>query len=272
MTRKQLSFSKMHGIGNDFVVVDHRGQRDRISSDVARRIADRHTGVGFDQLIEILDSTQSDIRLVFWNADGSEAGACGNGTRCAAAKVMDATGSDTLTMETSRGQLIGKTTEHGVSINMGDPLLNWDQVPLAQDVDPQNLPLDGAPVAVGMGNPHAVFFIDDAENCDPAIRGPIVERDPLFPKGTNVEFASLTAPDRIRMRVWERGAGITRACGSGACATAVAAHLRGMTGRKVWLDLDGGSLLIDWRNDGVWMTGATAHVFDGLLMQDWVDG
>jgi diaminopimelate epimerase len=128
-----------------------------------------------------------------------------------------------------------------------------------------HLPLPGDPVAVGMGNPHCVIFLPDADTADVARDGARLERDPLYPQGTNVEFASLTGPDRLRMRVWERGTGITLACGSGACATAVAAHLRGLTGRRVTLDLDGGALEVDWRDDGVWMTGPTAHVFDGWL-------
>ncbi len=150
-----------------------------------------------------------------------------------------------------------------VSVNMGQPQLDWAEVPLARAADTLHLPLPGDPVGVGMGNPHCVLFVPNAESADVAGEGPRLEHDPLYPEGTNVEFASLTAPDRIRMRVWERGTGITLACGSGACATAVAAHLRGLTGRRVTLDLDGGPMEIDWRDDGVWMTGPTAHVFDG---------
>lgn len=271
MAVKQLSFVKMHGIGNDFVVVDHRASAARINAAQARAIADRHTGVGFDQLIELRDSVTADLALVFWNADGSLAGACGNGTRCAAAYVMAQNGAKHLTIETARGMLAARDTQEGISINMGAPLLGWRDIPLARDMDPMALPLEGSPVAVGMGNPHAVFFVSDAARTDPADRGPVVESDPLFPEGTNVEFATVTGPDHIRMRVWERGAGITRACGSGACAVAVAAHLRGLTGRRVRVDLDGGTLLIDWREDGIWMTGPTEHVFDGSFRAGWLD-
>jgi diaminopimelate epimerase len=152
---------------------------------------------------------------------------------------------------------------------MGPPQLDWREIPLVRAVDPLHLPLPGDPVAVGMGNPHCVFFVADADAVDPAASGPGIEHDPLFPQRTNVEFASLIAPDRLRMRVWERGTGVTLACGSGACATAVAAHLRGLTGRRVTLDLDGGTLEVDWREDGVWLSGPTAHVFDGRLPPGW---
>jgi diaminopimelate epimerase len=261
-----LGFLKMHGLGNDFVVIDSRGREAVTTAALARALGDRHRGVGFDQLAEIREDETADIRLDFWNADGSRAGACGNATRCVADLVLRDTGQPRLTLATARGLLQAMRRPDGlVSVNMGPPQLAWDEVPLASPVDPLHLPLPGDPVAVGMGNPHCVIFLPDAEAADVAGDGPLLERDALFPQGTNVEFASLTAPDRIRMRVWERGAGITQACGSGACATAVAAHLRGLTGRQVFLDLDGGTLEIDWRADGVWMTGPTAHVFDGWL-------
>jgi diaminopimelate epimerase len=256
----------MHGLGNDFVVIDSRGRGAVTTAALARALGDRHRGVGFDQLAEIRADEAADIRLDFWNADGSRAGACGNATRCVADLVLRATGQNTMTLATERGLLHAVRRGDGlVSVNMGAPQLAWDEVPLAGPVDMLHLPLPGDPVAVGMGNPHCVIFLPDAEAADVAGDGARLERDALFPQGTNVEFASLTATDRIRMRVWERGAGITQACGSGACATAVAAHLRGLTGRQVTLDLDGGTLEIDWRADGVWMTGPTAHVFDGWL-------
>jgi diaminopimelate epimerase len=261
-----LSFRKMHGLGNDFVVIDSRGRGAVTTAALARALGDRNRGVGFDQLAEIRDDPSADIRLDFWNADGSRAGACGNATRCVADMVLAETGSAGLTLATDRGMLAATRRADGlVSVNMGVPQLTWDTVPLSGPVDLMHLPLPGDPVAVGMGNPHCVIFLPDAEAAEVARDGARLERDPLYPQGTNVEFASLTGPDRLRMRVWERGAGITLACGSGACATAVAAHLRGLTGRQVALDLDGGTLEIDWRDDGVWMTGPTAHVFDGWL-------
>lgn len=261
-----LPFMKMHGLGNDFVVIDSRGHGALITAALARALGDRNRGVGFDQLAEIRDADDADFTLDFWNSDGTRAGACGNATRCVADHVMQATGQDSVSIKTARGILCARRRADGqVSVNMGQPQLDWAEVPLARPTDTLHLPLPGVPVAVGMGNPHCVLFVPDADAADVAGLGALLEHDPLFPEGTNVEFAALTAPDRLRMRVWERGAGITLACGSGACATAVAAHRRGLTGRRVLLDLDGGSLEIDWRDDGVWMTGPTAHVFDGRL-------
>ncbi len=262
-----LPFRKMHGAGNDFVVIDRReGGSRAITPALARLIGDRNRGVGFDQLAEIIEGTDgADIGLVFWNADGSQAGACGNATRCVADLVMGQTGRDRLAIRTARGMLRAERRGAQVWVNMGPPQLDWAEVPLARAVDTRHLPLPGDPVAVGMGNPHAVFFVADADAVDPADRGPAVEHDPLFPARTNVEFVSVTAPDRLRMRVWERGTGVTLACGSGACAVAVAAHLRGLTGRQVVLDLDGGQLATDWQADGVWLTGPVAHVFDAVL-------
>jgi diaminopimelate epimerase len=267
-----LPFMKMHGAGNDFVVIDSRLREGAVVTPaLARALGDRNRGVGFDQLAEIRPATGADFELDFWNSDGSRAGACGNATRCVADHVMRDMGKAAVTLRTGRGMLVARRLPDGrVNVNMGPPQLDWREVPLAREVDPLHLPLDGDPVAVGMGNPHCVFFVADAEAVDVAARGARVEADPLYPQRTNVEFASLTSPDRLRMRVWERGTGITLACGSGACATAVAAHLRGLTGRQVALDLDGGVLEIDWRDDGVWMTGPVAHVFDGWLSAEFL--
>lgn len=267
-----LPFRKMHGAGNDFVVIDSRGRAGAVVTPaLARALGDRNRGVGFDQLAEIRDSDQADFALDFWNNDGTRAGACGNATRCVSDLVMRGLGRDSVTLVTARGGLSAVRLADGrVSVNMGHPQRDWAEVPLAREVDVMHLPLPGDPVAVGMGNPHCVMFVADAEAVDLPALGPVYEHDPLFPQRTNVEFASLTGPDRLRMRVWERGAGITLACGSGACATAVAAHLRGLTGRHVLLDLDGGVLEIDWRADGVWMSGPVAHVFDGWLSPDYL--
>ena len=259
-----LPFMKMHGLGNDFVVIDARNGDDPVTPALARALGDRNRGVGFDQLAVILPAQGADFRIKFWNSDGTEAGACGNATRCVSDFMMAQMGVNEVTLVTQRGQLSAVRRADGlVSVNMGAPILDAPLIPV--NGDPMALPLAGDPVAVGMGNPHCVFFVEDAESVDVAGWGAQVEHDPLFPDATNVEFASLTGPDHLRMRVWERGTGITLACGSGTCATAVAAHLRGLTGRKVVVDVDGGTLEIDWREDGVWMTGATAHVFSGHL-------
>jgi diaminopimelate epimerase len=267
-----LRFMKMHGAGNDFVVIDSRGREAQVSAGLAKALGDRNRGVGFDQLAEITNSDEADFRLVFWNSDGSQAGACGNATRCVSDYVMRGLGVDSVSLVTARGGLLAKRAADGrVWVNMGQPQLDWRQIPLAGEVDHLCLPLPGDPVAVGMGNPHCVHFVADAEAVDLTRIGPAVEHDPLFPQRTNVEFAQLISPGRLRMRVWERGTGITLACGSGACATGVAAHLRGLTGRKVALEVDGGTLEVDWRDDGVWLSGPVAKVFDGVLSPDYLE-
>ncbi len=262
-----LRFRKMHGAGNDFVVIDSRHGAAVTTPALARALGDRNRGVGFDQLAELRPGDGSaDFALDFWNADGTRAGACGNATRCVCDLVMAETGRSTVSLRTARGLLHAQRLPDGrVSVNMGPPQRLWHDIPLARAVDPLHLPLEGDPVALGMGNPHCVFFVPDATAVDLPTLGPRIEHDPLFPQRTNVEFASLTAPGHLRMRVWERGTGITLACGSGACATAVAAALRGLTGRQVTLDVDGGTLSVDWRDDGVWLTGPVATVFDGWL-------
>ena len=267
-----LPFMKMHGLGNDFVVLDMRGRASVMSPALARAIGDRHRGVGFDQLAEIFTGTGDDsIELVFWNADGSTAGACGNATRSVAEYLLRGSGAASMSIRTERG-LLGAVWEGDVvNVNMGDPVLDWAGIPLARTVDTMNLPLPGDPVAVGMGNPHCVFFVDDAEAVDVAKEGAAMEHDPLFPEATNVEFATVRPDGSIRMRVWERGTGITLACGSGACATAVAAQRRGLTDGPVRMELDGGWMTLDWRADGVWMAGPTMHVFDGVFTRDFLE-
>lgn len=262
-----LPFRKMHGAGNDFVVIDRRAGGPAVTPSLARAVGDRHRGVGFDQLAEMLPAEGADLGLVFWNADGSTAGACGNATRCVAALVMDQTGAERLSIRTERGLLRAEARGGRIWVNMGPPVLDWQGVPLAREVDLLHLPLPGDPVAVGMGNPHCVFLVPDAEAVALETEGPRLEHDPLFPARTNVEYASLLAPDRLRMRVWERGTGVTLACGSGACAVAVAAHLRGLTGRRVAIEADGGLLEADWREDGVWLTGPVATVFEARLAE-----
>jgi diaminopimelate epimerase len=266
-------FMKMHGLGNDFVVYDRREGGGRPPAALVRALADRHRGVGFDQLAVVESDEQADARLTFFNADGSESAACGNATRCIARWLMDETGKTRLALRTGRGVLEAVDAGGGLtSVNMGQPLTGWRDIPLARAADTLHLPIEGDPVATSMGNPHCTFFVEDAEAVDLAARGPVIERHPLFPERTNVQFAHLAGPDTLRMRVWERGTGITLASGSSSCAVAVAAARRGLTGRRVRVILDGGEIEIDWREDGVWMTGPTAHVFDGTLTAAFLEG
>lgn len=261
-----LPFMKMHGLGNDFVVIDRRFGGAAISADLARAVADRHRGVGFDQLAVIEQDPDADASIIFFNADGSLSAACGNATRCIARHLMTELGRENVTLRTERGLLACRDAGDGLtSVNMGAPILNWHDIPLSREVDTLNLPLEGSPVATSMGNPHCTFFVPDAEAVDLAVRGSAVERDPLFPQRTNVQFVHVVGKDHLRMRVWERGTGVTLASGSSSCAATVAAARRGLTGRSVVIDLDGGRIAVDWREDGVWMTGPTAHVFDGVL-------
>ena len=267
-----MDFMKMHGLGNDFVVIDRRGGGVPVTPALARAIGDRHRGVGFDQLAVIKDDDVSDAHLTFYNADGSESAACGNATRCIARHLMDEIGRDHLVLRTPRGALTCRDAGNGAtSVNMGQPILDWRGIPLAEDADTLHLPIEGDPVATGMGNPHCTFFVDDTDAVDLVARGAELEHHPLYPQRTNVQFVSLIGPDHLRMRVWERGVGVTLASGSSSCAVTVAAARRGLTSRTVKLDLDGGRIEVDWRDDGVWMTGPSAHVFTGHLTDAFLE-
>ena len=267
----KFPFMKMHGLGNDFVVVDARHEKLDITPDLAKGIAHRQLGVGFDQLT-VIETGAGDAHLTFYNADGSTSGACGNATRCIARHLMDESGKKELHLTTDRGDLFARDAGEGLtSVNMGHPQLLWEEIPLAEAMDTLELPIEGAPTATGMGNPHCTFFVEDAERIPLEEFGPRYEHHPLYPERTNVQVAHLLGADHLRMRVWERGVGVTMASGSSSCATAVAAARRGLTSRKVQIDLDGGTLWIDWRDDGVWMTGATMHVFSGHFTRAFLE-
>ncbi|MFK7761897.1 MAG: diaminopimelate epimerase [Roseobacter sp.] len=266
-----LPFMKMHGLGNDFFVVDARDQAIQISSSLAQALGDRHCGVGFDQLAIITEGATG-VHLTFYNTDGSQAGACGNATRCIARHLMNELGVKELVLTTERGTLRAKDAgENLTSVNMGTPQLDWADIPLAQEVDTLHLPIEGTPAATGMGNPHCTFFVDDITKVDVPKIGSEHENHLLFPERTNVQVAQIIGTDHIRMKVWERGVGMTLASGSSSCAVAVAAVRRELTGRKVQIDLDGGTIFIDWQEDGVWMTGPTRHVFSGRVTQEFLD-
>lgn len=267
-----LPFLKMHGLGNDFVIIDARSAESPVTESMARAIGERHFGVGYDQLVVLTKTDGADVDMVFWNSDGSLSDACGNASRCIARLVMDETGAKELILRSGNGLLAARLSDDGmISINMGQPQLTWDTVPLARDVDLIELPIEGAPGAAGMGNPHCVFVVDDADAVDLVGRGSAIETHALFPQRTNVEFVHIIDRQTIRQRTFERGAGVTLACGSGACAVAVVAHRKGLTDRAVTIQLDGGELQIDWRDDGVWMTGPTTLVFEGVLSPEFLE-
>jgi diaminopimelate epimerase len=268
-------FVKMHGLGNDFVVIDAREQPLDLDDAAARKIADRHTGVGCDQLI-VMEQPQNgkglaDVVMRIRNADGGEVAACGNASRCVADLVMRETGRDNIVIETAAGLLDAQRASGGrIAVDMGAAKLDWRDIPLGEPQDTGRLNLSlgplKEPVAVSMGNPHAVFFVDNAEAIDLKNLGPVLEHHKLFPERANIGVAQVIDRGRIRLRVWERGTGITLACGTGACAALVAAARRGLTERKAIVAVDGGELEIEWLKDGhVLMTGPVAVSFSGEL-------
>lgn len=257
----------MNGLGNAFAIFDARGGAPFIMrSDMAKAVADPQTGIGCDQVIVMERALDADVFMRIWNADGSEVNACGNATRCVAWHIMEETGRDRATVQTEAGILkavrVGKTI---IGVDMGPPKLGWEDIPLAERMDTRGIdvklgPIDNPylsrPGAVNMGNPHCVFFVEDVMDMAVEKIGPMVEFHPMFPQQVNVGFAEVRGDDAIRLRVWERGAGLTKACGTGACAAVVAAHRRRLTGRTVTVELDGGDLFIEWRPDNhVYMTG-----------------
>lgn len=266
-----IRFLKMHGLGNDFVVIDARDAADPVDAALAKALGDRHRGVGFDQLAVIRSGSGVAAEVDYWNSDGSMADACGNATRCVAQLLLAETKTDNLTLRTGRGDLYCEDAGNGlIRVNMLHPQLTWAEVPLARDVDLNALPIEGKPGAAGMGNPHCVFVVADISAVNLAQIGPQIEHHPLFPQRTNVEFCQILDRQNVRLRVWERGGMVTLACGSGACAAAVVLHRQGHTDSAITLHLDGGELHIDWRDDGVWMTGATALVFEGTLSPEFL--
>ena len=265
-------FIKMHGCGNDFVIFDDRAGTLGLTPAVAAHISDRHFGVGCDQFI-VLEPARpgADVFMRIRNPDGGEAGACGNATRCVAHVLHAETGNRTPIIQTISGLLPAEILDgRRVRVDMGPARLGWQDVPLAHPADTLHLPLALGPVsdpaAASMGNPHATFFVDDVEALDLASLGPALEHAAIFPDRANIGFAQILAPDRIRLRLWERGAGLTLACGSGACATMVNAARRGLTGRHARIIADGGELDLAWRDDGhVLMTGPVATAFKGAI-------
>jgi len=278
MTR--IAFRKMHGLGNDFVVLDQRREPAPIDAAAARAIADRHTGIGCDQvlLLEPPRGAGAQVFMRILNPDGGEAEACGNGTRCVAGLIAAESGLRAVTIETAAGLLVATLDEAGTAtVDMGAPRLGWRDIPLSREMDTLHVELRrGAlsnPVCTNMGNPHATFFVDDAEAIDLAALGPLLEHDTLFPERANIGVATVRDRHTIRLRVWERGVGITRACGSGACAALVAAHRSGLAGERATVMLDGGNLEISWPDRGhVLMSGPAALSFEGSFDAALLEG
>ncbi|NLH81005.1 MAG: diaminopimelate epimerase [Phyllobacteriaceae bacterium] len=275
-----IPFRKMNGLGNDFLVLDARAGSPRLAPEEIARLADRKTGIGFDQMITIERSPAgADAFMRIHNADGGEVSACGNATRCIGWVLMKEKDAPAVTIETRAGLLFASDAGEPemVTVDMGEPRLKWDEIPLAEpfadtraielQIGPIDAPILHSPSCVSMGNPHAIFWVDDVEAYDLETIGPMLENHPIFPERANISLAHVTGPSSLTLKVWERGAGLTRACGTGACAAAVAAHRTRRTGRRVTVTLPGGDLLIDWReSDGhVMMTGPIETEFTGTI-------
>jgi diaminopimelate epimerase len=270
-------FVKMNGCGNDFVVVDALARPFTPDADQVRALSDRQTGQGFDQLIAIEPSSKGDAFMRVWNADGGSVQTCGNALRCVGWMLMEANGSDSVTIDTLGGPTVARRAgPDRITVDMGPPRLDWTEIPLAEEMDTRGIELQIGPIdapvlhtpgAVSMGNPHVVFFTDRLDDAFVTGSGSLIEHHPLFPEGVNVGFAHVLAPDRIRLRVWERGAGLTKACGTGACAALVAASRRGLTGRLATVVVDGGELDIHWdeATGHVLMTGPVEVERTGML-------
>jgi diaminopimelate epimerase len=276
MQAQAIQFRKMNGLGNDFVVLDARSRALPLSPDAVRAVADRKEGIGCDQVVALEPSHRADVFMRIWNADGGEVGACGNAARCVAALVAAERGAPNVRIETESGVLAATVNDDGgVTIDMGAPRFAWNEIPLAEPVhDTRQIaigPIDdkalNSPSAVNVGNPHCLFFVDDVEAHDLASLGPTLEHHPLFPERANISLVQVLSPAHLKLRTWERGAGLTRACGTAACAAAVAAARRELAGRKVRVSLPGGDLAIEWRErDGhILMTGPYALDYESTL-------
>lgn len=271
-----IPFLKMDGLGNDFAVIDERKQSFGLSNKDIVKMANRKTGVGFDQLIVIANPAnpkEHAAAMKIYNADGSAAGACGNGTRCIGKVLLEETGLSSLKIEAPGERILEVFAGKMITANMGKPNLDWKSIPLAENIDTLELPKIVAglprPVAVNVGNPHAVFFVSDLEKVDVEKQGALVEKHHLFPERTNVEFVEVKKPNHLRMKVWERGAGITKACGTGACASLVAAVRKGLAQNSAKVEMDGGELNITWSENGdILMTGAAHQSFAGNFFPD----
>lgn len=278
-----LPFRKMQGLGNDFVVIDLRDMPVAFTQPQLERIADRRFGIGCDQLILLETSSRADVRMRIFNPDGGEVGACGNATRCIAMLIGDETGKDAIRIETQAGLLVGTRRDGLIAVDMGLPELGWQQIPLAGiGSDTLRVPLDVSAIeprlpgwftAVNMGNPHGIFLVEDAKALPLAVIGPQLETHPIFPEKANISLVSPAGPNQFIVRVWERAAGITLACGTAACAVAVAVARLGLAEGRITINLPGGDLVIERDAQGhVIMIGAAATSFTGVLSGAWLAG
>ncbi|RQR61982.1 diaminopimelate epimerase [Burkholderia sp. Bp9125] len=269
-----IPFHKMHANGDDFVIVDLRGQASLVDRDLAHAMGDRQRGIGFNQLAVMSDCDDAAARVTFWNPDGSTLDACGSATRGVALRVLRKTGASSAVLRTARGLLTCSTAANGlITVDMGTPLVGWRQVPLAHEADTLALPLPGAPAACNMGNPHCTFFVDDANTIDVAALGPAIESHPLFPLKTNVHFVQVIDPARIRLRIWERGGGVPLGSGSCSCGAVVNGIRRGLLRASVAVECDGGVVMVEWDGHaGVLLTGPVEAVYSGVWSAEPASG
>ncbi len=275
-----IPFRKMNGLGNDFVILDARGRPIEVTAEDAHRIADRSRGVGCDQLIVLEPSQRADVFMRIYNSDGSEVGACGNAARCVALIIAQDSGRSDVTVETS-SEVLQASVESAdrITIDLGAPHFSWNEIPLAEpaedarcidlQIGPAEAPVLKSPSVVNVGNPHAIFWVDDVGAYDLGRIGPLLENDPIFPERANISLAQIDSRSALTLRTWERGAGLTKACGTGASAAVVAAARKNLTDRKVTVSLPGGNLLIEWTPENrVLMTGPAELEFEGTLEPD----
>ena len=263
----ELQFTKMHGCGNDFVVIDNRNQQLELHKDEIKLICDRHYGIGCDQLVVIKRANKKNVSVyaLFWNSDGSVSATCGNATRCIASILFRETKREILHIETQNGVIAcHKKNNELISVNIGKPRTAWNEIPLSKDVSTLKLPIEGEPTATNFGNPHCTFFVDDLNQVDVQTQGPITEEDVLFPQKTNVQFVKILDRAHIKMKVWERGSGITLSSGSSSCAAVDSGIRRGLLDNRVEVVLEGGTVEVEKKLTGVWLTGPTKHVFSGI--------
>ncbi len=261
----------MHGLGNDFAIIDARETVVELKSDFIRVLSNRNFGIGFDQLAVIYKTDNSSVaaHLKFWNSDGSPSATCGNATRCIARMLMEELKTDSINLSTDFTILESRRDNFGnIAVNMGIPLFGWSDIPLAYECDTSDLPIEGNPIATNIGNPHCTFLVENIDDYSISQFGQKYENHELFPERTNVQLAQILNNSEIRVKVWERGAGITMSSGSSSCAVTVAASRRGLIGKKSRIILDGGELEVVWGKDGVWMSGETAHVYDGTISNE----
>ena len=278
MTSDHIPFIKMNGLGNDFVVIDARGGSYGLSEKQIRAISDRNTGIGCDQFITLEPSDSADVFMRIHNADGGEVEACGNATRCVGDLLFRETGRDNITVDTSAGMLVCSKTLNGqVTVDMGVPKFDWQDIPLAEEfadtrtielqIGPIDAPILHSPSVVNVGNPHAIFWVDDIEAYNLASAGPLLENHPIFPERANISLAQVQSRDEVLVKTWERGVGLTRACGTAACATAVCGVRKDLINRKVAITLPGGTLQLEWRESDqhILMTGPAETEFEGII-------